>query len=202
MHGRLGGALMQLFLDLDGVLVDFVGGCCRLFGKSLNPYPPGLFYIYEAWEMAPSDFYGELARAGSQFWADLDWLPDGPEVLARVNRHVQDLGHEPVRFLSSPTLDPASWAGKAKWVERHLQDGISRLTLTHDKAELSGPGKVLIDDQPKNVAGWIARHPMHAYGLCLPRPWNPHHSRASRALAILDEYLAILGRLAVRNRGE
>lgn len=181
---------MQVFLDLDGVLVDFIGGCCRLFGKELQPYPLGEWNFFHTWGLSEAEFYGEIRRAGSQFWADLDWTLDGEAILHCVEQYARQLGAEPVMFISSPTRAADSWAGKVDWVKRHIPGGGSRLILTHAKASVSGPGKLLIDDKPSNVRAWVNRYPRHASGVLLPRPWNEFHPLAERALPYLARELA------------
>jgi hypothetical protein len=129
----------QLFLDLDGVLVDFDAGIVDILGRPPDggphgkPIPPGLM-----WSTA--------ARADS-FYEHLCWMPDG-RVLWEFARALNPV------ILSG--LPRGNWAAPQKraWCERELgQDVQVELCMSRDKPERAqaltpeGLRPVLVDDR-------------------------------------------------------
>ena len=108
-------------VDLDGVVVDYVGGM-------------------EALGLGPEDDGHEGAF--------LD-MPPMPGAIEAVNALIGDPRFD-VHFLSTaPWSNPSSWTDKRKWVERHFGEKMKkRLTLTHHKDRFVGD--VLIDDRDAN----------------------------------------------------
>lgn len=166
---------MRCFLDLDGVLVNFVGGALRLLGRTLDPYPAGEWDFHRHLGLTDDDFWGQITRGGAHFWADLEWLPDGREVHEAVDAA---FGPEGVYLLSSPSQDPQSLAGKAMWVQRHLPQYRRRLLLGVCKEAVAHPGVLLVDDSDANVAAFRCAG---GAAILVPRPWNHLHPYAAHA---------------------
>lgn len=154
-----------LFFDLDGVLADFVRGALAHHGKSLQmadvrwDFPQqvgfGGTWAPEFWE-----------PLGETFWAGLDTLRDGFELLGAAERLV---GADRIGLLSSPCDTRGCAEGKRAWVARHMPDYRKRLFLGSAKELFAAPGKVLVDDHDPNCdrfAAWGGR------AILVPRPWN------------------------------
>lgn len=62
---------MLCYLDLDGVLADFVGGVCRLFGFDRASF-------YEVWPEGTWEM-----GSGVKFWEELEWTEDGKDILVQ-----------------------------------------------------------------------------------------------------------------------
>jgi len=129
-----------LFIDLDGVLVDFDGGVERLTGKR-----PA--------ELNPRQMWPRLAKAGG-FYEHLDWMPDGPElwhVLRKLN---------PTILTGLPL---GNWAEpqKRSWCARELGADVPvEACLSRHKAERAreltpeAAVPVLIDDRQRLREAW------------------------------------------------
>lgn len=144
-----------MFLDMDGVLVDFVSSACRVHGKK-NPYIDGS-NVWEMWKLFGMSIEEFMAPMGTSFWANLNWMPDGRKILEMIE---QKYGQENICLLSNG----ADYAeGKLLWINKHLPK--------YKKQYLFGPTKwsvrgILIDDYDLNIS-------MHKHPACLvPRPWN------------------------------
>lgn len=178
-----------LFLDLDGVLVDFVGGTLKRHKAPQSRLTPGEWDINKSLGLTPEAFWAPLH--GHDFWAGLEPLPDYREVLSIVTGVFPP---EKVWLLSSPSDDPGSCSGKYSWVSRHLPSYSRRLILTPDKRPLARPGGFLIDDHSPNVEGWMSGG---GEGWLFPRPWNHRHKNQGEALLLLQGLMQILrGRVA------
>lgn len=161
---------MKCFLDLDGVLVNFVGGACRKHRRP-NPYSRpeslGEWDCVKLIGMAEDDFWRPL---DFHFWRLLDWMPDGREILDLVE---DTFGPSNVCLLTSPADNFGAVEGKRAWIKKHLPGYYRRTIFSSAKEFMAGPDRVLIDDYVVNVdrfteAGGLA--------MLVPRPWNRRHN--------------------------
>lgn len=178
---------MIALVDLDGVLVDFVGGALRKHGRSQDfTHEEIRWDLPEQLGMPVGDFWKPLSE---EFWAGLSWMPDGREILNVIERQV---GRPNVFLCSSPCLTPGCATGKARWVETHLPTYARRLILTDQKYVFAGPRKVLVDDHDHNLMRWASAGGM----VCgVPRPWN---ELGQRGLPVVDTVVKRLERLMQR----
>lgn len=157
------------YLDLDGVLVDFVGGALRRHGRGLEPSEVRWGFPSQIGFGGVDDpaFWAPLGRA---FWAGLDWTHEGKGLLAAV----ESLFGDRVALMTSPCETEGCVEGKRDWVRRHLP-GYQRRTFVGGAKHLAaGPGKLLIDDREENVDAFAAEG---GHALLVPRPWNRHRER-------------------------
>jgi rfaE bifunctional protein nucleotidyltransferase chain/domain len=159
-----GSASATILLDLDGVLVDFVGAMAR----ALNlPYKPEEFkgdYDVGKHFGLRTDLFSLF---GPDFWEACDWMSDGREILEVVT---QAGGAENVWICSSPTHESSSPMGKLRWIEKHLDDRWARrYVFTPHKGLLARPGTILIDDSDEVVRNFEAAG---GRAILVPRPWN------------------------------
>jgi hypothetical protein len=136
-----------LFLDLDGVLVDFDRGVKKLTGKLPS-------------DLEPRQMWPRLART-LDFYDQLEWMPDG--------RTLWDfaLPHSPIILTGLPM---GSWAEpqKRNWCARELGEAVEVITcMSRQKAAKAAeritqaasgrqgpPVPVLVDDRLKLQAAW------------------------------------------------
>lgn len=160
---------MACFVDMDGVLFDFMGAALERHGRSdvMENYPKGQWAIEDHLGITPAQFWQVLE--GHDFWAALKpyrWMLD---VLEIVTFH---FAHD-WWIASSPCLDHGSASGKVESLQRHMPkiEGktFDRYFLGKYKYHLAKPGAVLIDDNEENCrlfeeAGGKA--------ILFPAPWN------------------------------
>ena len=132
----------KLFVDLDGVLVDFNKGVEQATGTL-----PG--------KQAPGRMWAVIARTPA-FYAGLDWMPDGRELWNWV------LPLEPTILTGLPR---GKWAEpqKREWCRRELGESIEVLTcMSREKAQKAaeylkdGETPILIDDRESIAEAWQA----------------------------------------------
>ena len=168
---------LQIYCDMDGVLVDFEGAATRDLRKALKHPPEGL----ESLCKAVLEEYGEniditeikikkihrieelKILIGKMFEEDVDWWENLPflEEGKKMWSVISKLNIPPL-ILTSP-MDQngfrASEQGKILWVKKNLcpLDTIrweERVIFSHNKYEYAHDGEnptVLIDDFPKKV---------------------------------------------------
>jgi hypothetical protein len=130
----------KLFVDLDGVLVDFDKGVEEATGRL-----PG--------KQAPGRMWAIIART-PEFYAGLDWMPDGRELWDRV------LPLQPTILTGLPR---GKWAEpqKREWCNRELGEEIEVITcMSREKAQKAaefltdGETPILIDDRESIAEAW------------------------------------------------
>lgn len=157
----------KCFLDMDGVLVDFVGGILRSLGIE-NPWKDrknlGVYRLEDATGLPPHEIYGVMAR--ETFWENLE---PTPECFRIVGEAESFFGPENVYVLTMPTRDRGCVEGKLSWLRKHLLRYEDQSFVGRKKYFCASPNAWLVDDSTENVDAFV-QHGGH--GVLLPRPWN------------------------------
>ncbi len=127
----------QLYVDMDGVLVDWDKMAKSILGMSADEFQTK----YGAPKM-----WAILNRKGVAFWSDMDWMPDGKKLWTFL------APYKPI-ILSKPTRDKNSRIGKKIWIEKHIGKGTPYI-LEREKAKYADKSSILIDDQLENIYPW------------------------------------------------
>lgn len=151
------------FLDMDGVLADFVGGVLEFYKKDVP-------YREIKW-----DFFDQLGFKGKEklFWEPLGyefWKSLKPtEECFKIVSVVEKFFGDRVAILTSPCQTDGCVQGKIDWIKKHLPKYERRLLVGPCKSLLGAGSKLLIDDHDKNVDDFIQED---GHAILLPRPWN------------------------------
>lgn len=170
---------MRILLDLDEVLVDFIGGCCRAFKADLalvlQNWTPGEWSCVgpigkvKGFPLDDKFFWTVIHEKGEAFWADLEPLPWIEDVLDLVKSLTDDW-----HIVSAPSFCPTSYSGKVKWLKNYFGRGFDRFAITPHKNLFAGKDVLLIDDRESNVKNFIRAG---GDGLIFPRHNNGLHTR-------------------------
>jgi 5'(3')-deoxyribonucleotidase len=147
---------MRVFLDMDGVICDFIGDV-----RKVHP-------DMEDW--APDEKLWPAVCAIPNFWENMSWMPDGKELWNYLKKFE-------VIILSAPTRnDLRSPSGKLKWIHDNLGfDTNFIFTRTGKKKLLARPDSILIDDLGGTIKNWN-----EAGGIGI------QHKNAKETIAILE----------------
>ena len=174
-----------VFLDLDGVITDFVGGVCKALGKT-NPYPEETrdYTFWHAWpDISTKDVD---AICNQEFWHNLEWTCDGRDTLRAV---MDTLGLEKVYLITQPMPNLESASGKMMWINDNLPIYLGYTIITSrevPKHLLARSDVLLIDDKDENVEEFIGAG---GQGLLVPRPWNRAYKKADISVKVVREHL-------------
>lgn len=115
---------MRVFIDMDGVIVDFDGFRSELEKKT------------------NTIITGDMMKQLPSVYSVMDPMPGAIEAV----RSLIGMGHDVWLATKPPTGIPQAYADKVQWVLDHLPELKRKIILTHDKGLLRGD--VLIDDRP------------------------------------------------------
>lgn len=168
-------AVNHIFIDMDGVVADFVSAAMAVHGHTYVPedWPAGFWNLEEVMKMTTEKFWKRIDEQFEHFWRLLAPYPWAENL-------IQEVAHSgvPWSFLSSPSSAAASSAGKVQWLQnwrgRHFRDYI--LTPASNKRLLAGPGRVLIDDSDRNCDQWASAG---GSAILIPQPWNSLHGKSA-----------------------
>lgn len=124
-----------LYVDMDGVLSDFIGE-------------------YKA--RAKDDFeshdknWQKINKWGEDFWSEMRWMPDGKKLWHQLEKY------QPI-ILTSCGREPSIGceSGKKKWVKKNLGPNY-KIILRYDKEFYAKSNAILIDDMLKYLDPWTA----------------------------------------------
>lgn len=137
--------LSAIYLDMDGVLVDFAGGA--LLAHDVEPDRVSEIQAYwsvnEPCGTSKAEFKEWLHNAPPEFWEDLGWTDYGQNVYEMCSEFA------PVVLMTSPS-GPNSACGKLKWIAKNLPNH-GRFAITSCKHHMAHPGALLVDDHAENV---------------------------------------------------
>ena len=187
---------IQIYCDMDGVLVNFEEGVINYINEDLKDesrIPENFLKRYRKLQNKLNELgrdqevnIGDISKDPDrrvqavrnymyarvqddfEFWSGLEWMPDGKQLW----NHIKDMNPQ-IIILTSPMRGEGSHEGKKEWVKREL--GSYHVILEEEKWKYSGPNKLLIDDFLKNIKPWAENG-----GLVI------HHQNASDSIAALE----------------
>ena len=168
----------MVFLDMDGVLVDFIGGVEDIWGKASNSDKWDLGARYG---VSDNEVWQAIAHGGSDFWKNLRPTAQFPEIVAVVRE-----AGTPFYLATSPSLSPDCARGKTEWIQKYFGRGFRDYFITPKKELLSQPGRFLVDDRTENCREWDARG---GTSMLYPQPWNSQGSAVEDPLSQLEVLL-------------
>jgi 5'(3')-deoxyribonucleotidase len=153
---------MVIFLDLDGVIIDWAKGVCNWFGIPYEPEKITHWYIMpELVNLEPNNFWDSLNSR--KFWEHLELYPDARSFIEELNQYGQ------VILFTSPAHNCAGY--RQKWIEHYLPELFyeNLYILGAPKWACAHSGTILIDDHDVNCKEFI-----HHGGKAIlyPQPWN------------------------------
>ena len=184
-------SIETIYLDMDGVLADFVTPSLKAAGIPLTHDEVTIWNYFEPY-MTAEEFWSKI-DAVPNFWLDIEvypWAHDLFDVCRRI---------APVVFCSSPCADPKCAAQKIQWLRNHGFMGAdeNNYIFTNDKSQLSQKGRVLIDDSNKNCREFQrpktgVQFPMAGQSIEFPQKWNDAAGETTNRVEYVSKWLKFL----------
>jgi 5'(3')-deoxyribonucleotidase len=165
--------IRHVFLDMDGVISDFVTAALALHGRedAVADWPVGEWHVSKALGISSSQFWREINLQGHAFWAELPAYSWMDELVEKIREYA------PFTILSSPSLVPECLSGKVWWLQQHFAKGFRDFLIGPHKHHCAKPDVVLIDDSDENVQRFRAHG---GQAILFPQVWNQNHAIADR----------------------
>jgi 5'(3')-deoxyribonucleotidase len=173
--------MKRVFLDMDGVCCDFVGGVFNLFGKKLNEeeWPKGAYDIAKVLGVTEGELWTKVDEAGWVFWFNLREYPWFKALYDSLTKWSDG----ELYFLTSPSKHASCLAGKREWLSKRLGKMFDKVIYTKHKHLLAGSETYLIDDSDKNVDEFRAAG---GSALLFPMPWNKADEPTNHVKYVMD----------------
>lgn len=161
----------RILLDMDGVLVDFIGGAMKLHNKHYPGYPHDPIAQTEQmpWDIEPIFQMSapELWEPmGLEFWSNLSPLPWMRQVVGMLEA---EFGEEHICILTSPVRTDGCIDGKMAWIRKHLPQYKRRFLVGPAKEFCSSARHALVDDHEGNE---VKFKEAGGHSFLFPAPWN------------------------------
>lgn len=151
-----------IFLDLDGVLANFVDAACEIHG--INPD----FSNYKFWRptLTDKEFWARINSRGHTFWENIPKYSWADQLLGMCEERAD-------RVVFCTSVDPrgsGAAKGKYEWVFNHFgYKWAARMIVTKKKFLLAGPNRILVDDTYSHLNKF---HQWGGHSIMFPQPWN------------------------------
>lgn len=188
-------ARVIVFVDLDGVMVDFTRAAFKVLGceEKLDAWPLGSYAIEDVAEVSTDEFWDTLDAQGPEFWETLPTLPWADALYKMLEDWVGDPWNQ-LYVATSPSRAPVSAMGKVHWMRNYFGTKFRRYMLGSHKYLLAGPDRVLIDDSDAKIKKFVQ---FGGTGILFPQLWNSNHdleldSRGSARLTYVAHQLELI----------
>jgi len=179
--------IKRIFLDMDGVLCNFVGAVAKLFDTTeeelYRKWEPGVYPIEEPLGITIEEMWRKVTCEGAFFWANLKPFSWTKELWGYCNSIASTV------ILTSPSQDPHSLAGKSMWMNQHLvsRDAVFRKFLVGPAKEFcAAPGHLLIDDSASNCKKFLDGG---GDAVLFPQIWNENHKYVNDRMEYIQRCL-------------
>mgnify|MGYP003117293247 FL=1 len=146
----------EIYCDMDGVLVDFELGTVEYITNDLKTGKAseleeelGRDYItvedIKSNKAVRNYMYKELEH-NAEFWENLPWIENGPELWAAIAPHNPNILTTPMGY--------GSEIGKQAWIDKNLNPPPKKVFMSREKYRWANKNSILIDDWTKNTIPW------------------------------------------------
>ena len=166
-----------VYIDMDGVLCNYVKGVCKVFGFDYDDFieemKPGEYDLSKHPAFIDMKFENDMIDIAIQddilFWSELEPYPEAKELVDFI-----DDNFEKWRICTTPKNYPECYAGKVQWLHDQFTIDFDQIIMIQDKSQLAGKNRILIDDCDKNTNQFFIKGgDIYSWG----RKWNNFDSK-------------------------
>ena len=160
--------ISHIFIDMDGVLCDFVEASIRLHQRSppwaYANWPEGEYEIYNVLGIAEDEFWEPIHGAGWEWWAAMPAFEWAATLVELCEQYA-----DTVAIATSPSRDGSSSFGKMRWMQQYFPRLTRKMMIGPRKEWLAAPGRVLIDDSDEKATAFAKAG---GTPILFPQLWN------------------------------
>jgi 5'(3')-deoxyribonucleotidase len=179
----------RILLDMDGVLVDFLGGCKKFHHKEYkgHPHEPDKQTEQTSWNIEPvfqmpaKEIWDPL---GFEFWSNLEPQPWMQEIVTLLEDR---FGDKNICLLTAPIETYGAIDGKRAWIRKHLPQFRRRYLVGPAKEFCASNRHALVDDHSTNIEAF---KDAGGHTFLFPAPWNRRFKE--HPVVALKEWLGAL----------
>ena len=174
----------KVYLDMDGVLVDFLGGAAKAHNRELPYHLPeakGIWNTEKLWKITPEEFWAPLEFCG--FWTSLKKTPLADDLVELIEDY---FGRENIDILTAPSQSKFCIPEKREWMRRYFPQFENRMIFDWKKGKYASPSSYLFDDRDKNI---LEFEEAGGIGIIVPQEWNSLWQKASRPITSIIKQL-------------
>lgn len=139
-----------IFLDMDGVISFWEKSAAKTLGIDINDEKIREEIKngkrLETYVGGDSVMWPKIDKEGTKWWRDMELLPWGKKLYEKIKEKGDHFS-----FLTSPSSNPTSSAGKIEFLHKHFGDGFKDFLIGNNKEFCASPRALLIDDTDKKV---------------------------------------------------
>lgn len=175
--------IKRIFLDMDGVLCNFVDATARLFKTTeeelLRKWEPGVYDICLPLGITTEQLWYAIGTNVHTHWPNLKPYPWAKELWELCNKYA------PTIILSSPSYDPGCLSGKNIWLNEHLADGepFRKFLIGPAKEFCAAEEHLLIDDSDAQCEKFKENG---GHAITFPQIWNCLHHQIDRRMNLVE----------------
>ncbi len=137
--------------DMDGTLCDHDGALFEELEKLRSPQEEKVYSLQDKIHPEYIINRAKIIREKESWWENMPKFQLGWDILKIAKKE----GFKIMILTQGPKTNPASWAGKMKWVAKNLPG--TDVTMTRNKGLVYG--KILVDDYPEYIERWLKNRP-------------------------------------------
>jgi len=177
---------LRFFLDMDGVICDFVSGALKALNEAFDKYYTTEWYAdtFGKWEtnelykISERTFWNTIHKV-PDFWINLKPLPWAQLLYNKLSA----LGE--VTIITTPSDDPNCAAQKIQWLRKHFNIKAPDAFIGGKKYFMAGNG-ILIDDNQNNIKRFIEAG---GEAILIPSSWNDSACDFEIVWSVIQKYL-------------
>jgi 5'(3')-deoxyribonucleotidase len=191
------GKIRRIYLDMDGVLADWIAAVCALHGLTWKEVtakwaPMRGFTIHEPLGMTYDALEDSIDKVGEAFWLGIPKFPWARSL------YFTCCDIAPTCIVTKPPRGFRTSYLKVIWLRRLFGPEFEDFFLGSQKHFFAAPGHVLIDDGEHNCEHFEAKG---GKSILFPQYWNTNHELWPKAAQYtVDRLYELDGRDPIRRK--
>lgn len=145
---------MDIIVDVDCTVADFVGGILRVAGETDRTAAKEFDWFTTAYGPEKAELIREALDDSTAFWQNLPMIPNAMDGI----KWLREQGHK-IMWVTSPYEGKYGWESDRRvWLNEHLAIGLFNEPLLFVENKQVIEARAIIDDLRETVVNWEARH--------------------------------------------